>query len=180
MRVAPTGSRKSCGTALGGHDIVVNVQGDEPLIPPVIIRQVAELLERSSWADIATLTTPIESADEFLDPNVVKVAVTPKGRASLLQSRAYPWLRDGAASSLDSQTRHEKALRHVGLYAYRVKILVALAKLPPTPLEQLEKLEQLRAMENGFEIVVATAIEAPGRGVDTESDLEAVARLLAT
>jgi 3-deoxy-manno-octulosonate cytidylyltransferase (CMP-KDO synthetase) len=162
------------------HDIVVNVQGDEPLIPPGIIRQVAELLEKSPWADIATLMTPISSVEEFLDPNVVKVAVTSKGRALYFSRAPIPWTRDGASSSLDSQTRYEKAFRHVGLYAYRVKVLVALAKLPPTPLEQLEKLEQLRAMENGFEIVVATAVEAPGRGVDTESDLEAVARLLAT
>ena len=113
------------------HDIVVNVQGDEPLIPPVIIRQVAELLEKSPWADIATLMTPISSVEEFLDPNVVKVAVTPKGRALYFSRAPIPWIRDGASSSLDSQTRHDRAFRHVGLYAYRVKVLVALAKLPP-------------------------------------------------
>ena len=160
-------------------DIVVNVQGDEPQVPPAIIRQVAELLERSSWAGIATLATPIESADEFLDPNVVKVAVTAEGRALYFSRAPIPCAREGAASGSIRQTRYDLARRHLGLYAYRVKVLARLAALPPTPLEQIEKLEQLRALENGMEIVVATSIESPGRGVDTEADLEAVARLLA-
>jgi 3-deoxy-manno-octulosonate cytidylyltransferase (CMP-KDO synthetase) len=162
------------------NDIVVNVQGDEPLIPPAIIRQVAELLERSPRAGIATLATPIQTVDELLDPNVVKVAVTAKGRALYFSRAPIPWTRDGASAGLSSQTRLEGALRHIGLYAYRVGVLTRLATLPPTRLEQIEKLEQLRALENGVEIVVATSIEPPGRGVDTESDLEAVARLLAT
>jgi 3-deoxy-manno-octulosonate cytidylyltransferase (CMP-KDO synthetase) len=161
-------------------DIVVNVQGDEPLIPPAIIRQVADLLERSSWAGIATLATPIESAEEFLDPNVVKVVSTARGRALYFSRAPIPWVREGAAGALMSQARHEAAQRHLGLYAYRVEVLARLAALPPTPLEKLERLEQLRALEHGLEIVVATAIEQPGRGVDTETDLEAVARLLAT
>ena len=160
-------------------DIVVNVQGDEPQVPPAIIRQVAELLERSSWAGIATLATPIESADEFLDPNVVKVVVTAEGRALYFSRAPIPCPREGAASGLTRQTRYDSARRHLGLYAYRVKVLARLAALPPTPLEQIEKLEQLRALENDMGIVVATSIESPGRGVDTEADLEAVARLLA-
>ncbi len=161
-------------------DVVVNVQGDEPLVPPAIIRQVAELLERSPWAGIATLATPIESAEEFLDPNVVKVAASAEGRALYFSRAPIPWPREGAAGGLTSQTRHDSARRHLGLYAYRVKVLARLAALPPAPLEQIEKLEQLRALENGLDIVVATSIESPRRGVDTESDLEAVARLLAT
>lgn len=161
-------------------DIVVNVQGDEPLIPPAIIRQVAQLLERSSWAGIATLATPIESIEEFLDPNVVKVVSTAQGRALYFSRAPIPWSRDGAAQGLASQTRCETAQRHLGLYAYRVEVLARLAALAPTPLEQVERLEQLRALEHGMEIAVATAIERPGLGVDTETDLEAVARLLAT
>jgi 3-deoxy-manno-octulosonate cytidylyltransferase (CMP-KDO synthetase) len=164
----------------GGDDIVVNVQGDEPLIPPAIIRQVAELLERTPGADIATLATPLGSVEELLDPNVVKAAVTAEGRALYFSRAPIPWTRDGASGGLSSQTRLEGALRHIGLYAYRVAVLIHLAALPPTRLERIEKLEQLRALENGMEIVVANAIEGPGPGVDTESDLEAVARLLAT
>jgi len=161
-------------------DIVVNVQGDEPLIPPAIIRQVAELLEHSGWAGIATLATPIESVDEFQDSNVVKVVATAQGRAVYFSRAPIPWPREGSTHGSTSQARYAGSLRHLGLYAYRVRVLAQLATLAPTPLEELEKLEQLRALENGVQIVVATAIEPPGRGVDTETDLEAVARLLAT
>jgi 3-deoxy-manno-octulosonate cytidylyltransferase (CMP-KDO synthetase) len=164
----------------GGDDIVVNVQGDEPLIPPAIIRQVAELLERTPGADIATLATPLGSVEELLDPNVVKAAVTAEGRALYFSRAPIPWTRDGASGGLSSQTRLEGALRHIGLYAYRVRVLIQLTALPPTRLERIEKLEQLRALENGMEIVVANAVEVPGPGVDTESDLEAVARWFAT
>jgi 3-deoxy-manno-octulosonate cytidylyltransferase (CMP-KDO synthetase) len=162
-------------------DIVVNVQGDEPLIPPAIITQVAELLEHSSWAGIATLATPIESADEFHDVNVVKVVATAQGRALYFSRAPIPWPRDAAATGgSGGAASYQGARRHLGLYAYRVKVLTQLAALAPTSLEELEKLEQLRALENGLQIAVATASEPPGRGVDTETDLEAVARLLAT
>lgn len=175
-RIAEVAQRQGWGR----DDIVVNVQGDEPLIPPAIIRQVAELLERTPGADIATLATPLGSVEELLDPNVVKVAVTAEGRALYFSRAPIPWTRDGASGGLSSQTRLEGALRHIGLYAYRVAVLTRLAALPPTHLERIERLEQLRALENGMEIVVANAVEVPGPGVDTESDLEAVARLLAT
>jgi 3-deoxy-manno-octulosonate cytidylyltransferase (CMP-KDO synthetase) len=175
-RIAEVAQRQGWGR----DDIVVNVQGDEPLIPPAIIRQVAELLERTPGADIATLATPLGSVEELLDPNVVKVAVTAEGRALYFSRAPIPWTRDGARGGLSSQTRLEGALRHIGLYAYRVAVLIQLAALPPTRLERIEKLEQLRALENGMEIVVANAVEVPGPGVDTESDLEAVARLFAT
>lgn len=175
-RIAEVAQRQGWGR----DDIVVNVQGDEPLIPPAIIRQVAELLERTPGADIATLATPLGSVEELLDPNVVKVAVTAEGRALYFSRAPIPWTRDGASGGLSSQTRLEGALRHIGLYAYRVAVLTRLAALPPTRLERIERLEQLRALENGMEIVVANAVEVPGPGVDTESDLEAVARLLAT
>ena len=160
-------------------DIVVNVQGDEPLIPPAIIRQVAELLDSSSWAGIATLATPLESVEEFQDVNVVKVVATQQGRALYFSRAPIPWPRDGAGHGATSSI-YAGARRHLGLYAYRVRVLAQVAALAPTRLEQLEKLEQLRALENGIQIAVATASEPPGRGVDTETDLEAVARLLAT
>lgn len=160
--------------------IVVNVQGDEPLIPPAIVRQVAELLERSSWAGIATLATPIESVEEFRDVNVVKVVATQQGRALYFSRAPIPWPRDGAEQSVTSAAQFEGARRHLGLYAYRVRVLAQVAALAPTALEEREKLEQLRALEHGIQIAVATASEPPGRGVDTETDLEAVARLLAT
>ena len=175
-RIAEVARQKGWSAA----DIVVNVQGDEPLIPPAIIHQVAQLLERASWAGIATLATPIESIEEFLDPNVVKVVATREGRALYFSRAPIPWPREGATQGLASQTRYASAQRHLGLYAYRVEVLTRLAALAPTPLEQLERLEQLRALEHGIQIAVATAIEKPGLGVDTETDLEAVARLLAT
>ncbi|HEY7379196.1 MAG TPA: 3-deoxy-manno-octulosonate cytidylyltransferase [Steroidobacteraceae bacterium] len=161
-------------------DIVVNVQGDEPLIPPAIVRQVAELLERSKWAGIATLATPIESLDEFRDVNVVKVVATQEGRALYFSRAPIPWPRDAAGQSITSPAQYQGARRHLGLYAYRVRVLAQVAALAPTVLEEREKLEQLRALEHGIQIAVATASEPPGRGVDTETDLAAVAHLLAT
>jgi len=162
------------------ESIVVNVQGDEPLIPPANVTQVAELLERSSWAGIATLATPIETAQEFQDSNVVKVVASSQGRALYFSRAPIPWPRDAAASGATSQGRYDGARRHLGIYAYRVKVLAQVAALGPSRLEELEKLEQLRALENGIQIAVATATERPGPGVDTETDLEAAARLLAT
>lgn len=159
-------------------EIVVNVQGDEPLMPPSLIRQVAGLLETDSRAGIATLATPIRSLEEFLDPNVVKLAVSREARALYFSRAPIPWSRDGAPGEIASQRRHDGALRHVGLYAYRVSALARLAALQPTPLEVIERLEQLRALENGIIIAVADACEQPGPGVDTEEDLLAVERLM--
>jgi len=157
--------------------IVVNVQGDEPLLPPELVRQVAELLARDAGAGVATLATPIASLDELLDPNVVKVVVSAAGRALYFSRASIPWHRD-AASSGAQPTQFTGALRHLGLYAYRVGALERLASLAPSPLETIEKLEQLRALENGIEIAVAIAGQRPGTGVDTEADLAAVARIL--
>ena len=130
--------------------IVVNVQGDEPQLPPQLIDQVAALLERHADADIATLCTPITSVHEFLDPNVVKV-VTGRGSVALYFSRApIPWHRDGAAHGLASQTSILGAQRHLGIYAYRVDALRTLTAMPPSDLEVTEKLEQLRALQAGM------------------------------
>ena len=159
-------------------DIVVNVQGDEPLIPPALIRQVASLLDSDPDAAIATLSTPVESLAEFLDPNAVKVVADAKGRALYFSRAPIPWNRDGAPAGLSSQRVFAGARRHIGIYAYRVGALRRLASLAPTPLEKTEKLEQLRALENGLVIRVADAGERPGPDVNTAEDLLRAAELL--
>ncbi len=181
--VAMTDSAHASGTdriaevarARGWPDqqIVVNAQGDEPLLPPQLIRQVAGLLERHAAAAIATLATTIESLAEFQDPNAVKVVAGSAGRALYFSRAAIPCQRDAIAGAAWRGAR-----RHVGLYAYRVGALKALAALPPSPLEQAEKLEQLRALENGFDIRVADCEVPPGPDVNTAADLERVGALL--
>jgi 3-deoxy-manno-octulosonate cytidylyltransferase (CMP-KDO synthetase) len=160
-------------------DIVVNVQGDEPVIPPALIDQVASLLESHPSAQIATLATPITSLAEFMDPNAVKVVTDTAGRALYFSRAPIPWERDGAPAGLASQTSYAGARRHVGIYGYRVSGLLRMASLKRTALEQHEKLEQLRALENGLEIRVADSVEQPGPDVNTAADLERVTGLLA-
>lgn len=163
-----------------GRTVVVNVQGDEPQLPPALIDQVAGLLEQHSDAAIATLCTPIASVQEFLDPNVVKV-VTGRGNGALYFSRApIPWHRDGAPQGLSSQTSILGAQRHLGIYAYRVQALRELTTMPPSDLELTEKLEQLRALQAGMRIVVGIAAVAPPAGIDTQYDLNRVRALLAS
>jgi 3-deoxy-manno-octulosonate cytidylyltransferase (CMP-KDO synthetase) len=152
--------------------IVVNVQGDEPFLPPVLIDQVAALLERDAAAGMATLATPVESLERFMDPNVVKVVTATDGAALYFSRAPIPWARDGAPAGLASQREFDDALRHVGIYAYRVGVLRRITSLAPSSLELREKLEQLRALQNGVRIVVGTCVEAPGPGVDTQQDLE--------
>jgi 3-deoxy-manno-octulosonate cytidylyltransferase (CMP-KDO synthetase) len=159
-------------------DIVVNVQGDEPQLPPALIDQVAALLASDARADLATLSTPITSLQEFLDPNAVKV-VAASDRSALYFSRApIPWHRDGAAHGLTSQTSILGAQRHLGIYAYRVASLRRMTALPPSSLEVTEKLEQLRALQAGMRILVAEGCAVPGIGVDTEHDLQRVREAL--
>jgi 3-deoxy-manno-octulosonate cytidylyltransferase (CMP-KDO synthetase) len=160
-------------------DIVVNVQGDEPIIPPALIDQVALLLESHPSAQLATLATPITSLAEFMDPNAVKVVTDIGGRALYFSRAPIPWERDGASAGLASQTSYAGARRHVGIYGYRVSGLLRMASLKRTALEQHEKLEQLRALENGMEIRVADSVELPGPDVNTAADLERVTSLLA-
>jgi 3-deoxy-manno-octulosonate cytidylyltransferase (CMP-KDO synthetase) len=150
--------------------IVINVQGDEPLIPPALIDQVAGLLGSDSRADIATLMTPLCDEDEYRDPNMAKV-VTDRSGAAIYFSRApIPATRDGKAPKV--------ARRHIGIYAYRVASLKRLAATPVAPPERVERLEQLRALWLGQRIVVADAVELPPRGVDTESDLALIRDLV--
>jgi 3-deoxy-manno-octulosonate cytidylyltransferase (CMP-KDO synthetase) len=149
--------------------IVVNVQGDEPLLPPVLIDQVAGLLADNPAADIATLTTAVRDPRELDDPNVVKVITDRSGYALYFSRAAIPFARDGRSPNAGQ--------RHVGLYAYRVRSLRTLAASAPCDLELTEKLEQLRALWLGQRIVVAVAAEAPAHGVDTERDLADVRRI---
>jgi len=162
------------------NDIIVNVQGDEPLIPPPVIKQVAALLASHPDADIATLATPIDSLEELLNPNVVKVVTDARGRALYFSRAPIPWNRDGAPGGINTQRVFAGARRHIGIYAYRVGALLRMAALEPTALERAEKLEQLRALENGLEIRVADAIERPGPDVNTPEDFERVMTLVSS
>jgi 3-deoxy-manno-octulosonate cytidylyltransferase (CMP-KDO synthetase) len=154
--------------------IVVNVQGDEPLLPPELIDQVATLLEQDPAADIATLCTPITTLREHMDPNAVKVVMAKNGTALYFSRAPIPFDRDAAPQGVASQTSFAGAHRHLGLYAYRVGALKRLSVLPPSELERIEKLEQLRALQAGMRIVVAVAAAVPPAGVDTPEDLERV------
>jgi 3-deoxy-manno-octulosonate cytidylyltransferase (CMP-KDO synthetase) len=172
----PSGTDRVAAVAAGqgwsDDTIVVNVQGDEPFLPPALIDQVAALLERDAAAGIATLATPIESLEQFMDPNVVKVVTAADGAALYFSRAPIPWTRDGAGAGLGSQREFGESLRHVGIYAYRVGVLRRITRLAPSSLELREKLEQLRALQNGVRIVVGTCVEVPGPGIDTEHDLE--------
>ena len=160
------------------RDIVVNLQGDEPLMPPVLIAQVAALLDATPGADIATLAARISSVEELLDTNTVKVVTDPSGRALYFSRAPIPWNRAGAPAGLASQTDARGARRHLGIYAYRVAALKRLAALAPSALEMREQLEQLRALEHGLGIQVADAREPAGPDVNTAADLARVEALL--
>ena len=163
---------------LDDAEIVVNLQGDEPLMPAADIQQVAQLLDAHEDAQMATLCTPIHELEDYLNPNVVKLVSDQAGNALYFSRAPIPWNREGAIASLASQQHWQGALRHIGMYAYRVRALRQLAAASPCESEQLEKLEQLRALWLGMKIAVDVAREAPGPGVDTPEDLECVAQLL--
>jgi len=152
--------------------IVVNLQGDEPLTPISSLEQVAQNLAQNPQASIATLATPINTEASYHDPNVVKVVTDKQGMALYFSRASIPLQREGELPIKDV------ALRHIGIYAYRAAYLKQFAQMEPSPLEQLEKLEQLRAMWHGAKIHVALANDVPGHGVDTEEDLIAVEKIL--
>lgn len=156
--------------------VVVNVQGDEPFLPPALIEQTANLLDRDTAAGIATLAAPVASLEEFLDPNIVKVVIAHDAAALYFSRAPIPWSRDGAPRGLASQREFAGALRHVGIYAYRVGTLRRIIRLASSALETCEKLEQLRALESGIRIAVGRCIEVPEPGVDTEADLQRARR----
>ena len=160
--------------------IVVNVQGDEPLIEPQLIAQTARQLAEHG-ADIATVAHPIADAADFFNPNVVKVVCGADGDALYFSRAPIPYARDHFAREAGGETLPQgfSALRHVGLYAYRASFLKAYARLAPSPLEGFEALEQLRALWHGYRITVAVVDHLPAPGVDTPEDAERVRRLFA-
>ncbi|MDO6513267.1 3-deoxy-manno-octulosonate cytidylyltransferase [Neptuniibacter sp. 2_MG-2023] len=161
-------------------DIVVNVQGDEPLVPARIINQVAHNLKAEPEASIATLSEPITDIESLLNPNVVKVVSDIRGMALYFSRAPIPWPRNEFAGdpSRSSMPRDFPWQRHIGIYAYRVKLLNDFVKWSPAAVEETECLEQLRAMWNGARIHVSEADEQPPAGVDTPEDLERLRRLL--
>ncbi|MFL0798588.1 MAG: 3-deoxy-manno-octulosonate cytidylyltransferase [Cellvibrionaceae bacterium] len=163
---------------LPADDIVVNVQGDEPLIPPAVIDQVAENLASHDKASVSTLSETIESAETFFDPNAVKVVSDTNGIALYFSRAPIPWARDEFTKDKSQLPEGLKPQRHIGIYGYRVSLLHEFVTWPAAPLETIECLEQLRVMWNGKSIHVAEACEAVPGGVDTPQDLEAVNQLL--
>jgi 3-deoxy-manno-octulosonate cytidylyltransferase (CMP-KDO synthetase) len=173
-----------CARIAGWSDdtVVVNLQGDEPFAPPEGIRAVAEVL-LASGAPMATLATPVADASMLFDPNTVKLVRRADGDALYFSRAPLPWARDAFASSRDALPASDAAagtwLRHIGIYAYRNGFLQAFTALPPGRLEQLESLEQLRALEAGYRIAVGVAPVAFPPGVDTPDDLARAERHLA-
>ena len=156
------------------EDIVVNVQGDEPLIDPRLIDAVARTLAADGEAVAATAAHPLADAAEFLNPNVVKVVCDARGRALYFSRAPIPWPRDAFARDREHLPATLGALRHIGIYAYRAGFLRRYGGLTPAPLEGSEALEQLRILWHGLAIRVLTVDQAPAAGVDTPEDLERV------
>jgi 3-deoxy-manno-octulosonate cytidylyltransferase (CMP-KDO synthetase) len=158
--------------------IVVNLQGDEPTMPPALLRQVAGSLAGHPDAAIATLAVPVLGRDELFDPNVVKVVADRAGYALYFSRAPIPWHRGSFPDPTGALPPGVAFWRHLGLYAYRAGFLRRFVGWPPAPVETCEALEQLRALWQGERIHVGLAAEAPGAGVDTPEDLERVRRLL--
>jgi 3-deoxy-manno-octulosonate cytidylyltransferase (CMP-KDO synthetase) len=158
------------------QEIVVNVQGDEPLIESSFIQQVASNLQGHYQASIATVCHAIHDKTTMLNPNVVKVVLDAAGYAMYFSRAPIPYPRDAFAQNLDLPV-NMPVYRHVGIYAYRASFLQAYSKLDPAPIEQSEALEQLRAMWHGYKISVAITEKAPATGVDTQQDLDLVRSL---
>ncbi len=159
--------------------IVVNVQGDEPLVEPELIASVARQLAGNPQAAIATACFPLDDAAQLVNPNVVKVVLDSKGCALYFSRAPIPYARDAYAGGITTIPAGLPVYRHIGLYAYRAGFLEAYARLAPAPIEQFEALEQLRALWHGHRISVFVAASAPHAGVDTAADLERVRALLA-
>ena len=162
---------------LQGDDIVVNVQGDEPLIAPALIDAVAALLPARTEASMGTAAHAIASAADYANPNVVKVVLDARGLAHYFSRAPIPFARDHAPGTAWWQGSGFAPLRHVGIYSYRAGFLRQFPALPPAPTEAIEALEQLRALWHGHRIAVHLADTAPGPGVDTPEDLERVRAL---
>ena len=163
--------------AITDDEIIVNVQGDEPLIPPAIIQQVAQNLSENQ-VNMATLAVKLETKEELFNPNCVKVVTDQKGIALYFSRAAIPFARDHFADCNDAFVANQPYLRHIGIYSYRAKFVNQYIRWQPTVLEKLESLEQLRALWYGEKIHVELAKEAPQVGVDTLEDLERVRQIL--
>ena len=161
-----------CADLLGWPDdaVVVNLQGDEPFAPADGIREVARAL-REDGCDMATLATPVASAEQWFDPNCVKLVRDLRGHALYFSRAPLPWARDALARDRTQLPAGVEVLRHIGIYAYRAGFLKAFARLAPTPLERAESLEQLRVLEHGHAISVRIAPSPFPPGVDTPADL---------
>jgi 3-deoxy-manno-octulosonate cytidylyltransferase (CMP-KDO synthetase) len=179
----PSGSDRLAEAAdlLGLEDtgLVVNVQGDEPLIDPELINAVAAQLHAQPQASMSTAAHPLTCVEEYLNPNVVKVVLNARSLALYFSRAPIAWWRDGYNDHHFEQLPTPLPLRHIGLYAYRAGFLRLFPRLSPAPIETLESLEQLRALWHGHLIAVHTTSTAPGPGVDTPEDLERVRRLFA-
>ena len=171
----PSGSDRIAEVALRCEcDAVVNIQGDEPLIEPAVIDAVAGALAREEMSTAATL---IKNPAEYDNPNVVKVVVNAAGRALYFSRRTIPYLREAASRSVNEQLAAFPFLKHLGIYGYRRETLLRLVKFPMSPLEEAEKLEQLRALENGIQIAVVK-VDYDSVGVDMPEDVARVEKLL--
>ena len=152
------------------EDIIVNVQGDEPLLPAQLVQQVAQLLESQPESSMSTLCEPIHSLEEFQRDSIVKVVMSKYNQALYFSRATIPYDRDGAKQEI--QQLHQQAYRHLGLYAYRVNLLQEYVSWDMGALEKLESLEQLRVLENGHRIAIAIAEANLPPGVDTQADLD--------
>lgn len=159
---------------LNTDDVVINVQGDEPLIPVSVVKQVAELLVNNQQASMATLSTPITDVESLQNPNVVKVVSDQNGKALYFSRAPIPWHRDSRNHTNDTKLQDYPYQRHIGIYAYRAGFLKSFSSWPPCQLEQVESLEQLRALWHGHEIQISQACELVPEGIDTQEDLEVV------
>jgi 3-deoxy-manno-octulosonate cytidylyltransferase (CMP-KDO synthetase) len=164
---------------LADDEIIVNVQGDEPLIAPALIAKIAETLAAKPAAAIATAAHTITDAADFFSPNVVKVVCDASGLAHYFSRAPIPYARDAFASTTSTLPNHFPALRHIGIYGYRASFLRRYATLAPAPAEQFESLEQLRALYHGYPIAVHVWEGALAAGVDTLADLERVRGMFA-
>jgi 3-deoxy-manno-octulosonate cytidylyltransferase (CMP-KDO synthetase) len=172
----PSGSDRIAEVAASAHfDAIVNIQGDEPLIDPAVIDKVAAALERD---EMSTAAVRITRAEEYDNPNVVKVVVNSASKALYFSRRTIPYLRDAASRSVSEQLAAFAFLKHLGIYGYRRETLLRLVRFPVSPLERAEKLEQLRALENGIAIAVVE-VDYDSIGVDAPGDVALIEQRLA-
>lgn len=158
--------------------IVINLQGDEPLMPSALIAQLADDMAKHQDAGIATLCTPIHTAADLLDPHIVKVVMDELGYALYFSRAPIPWDRNAFETTTAELPANSQHYRHIGLYAYHAGFIQRYSGLKPCYIEMTESLEQLRALWHGVRIHVSITEKPPGHGVDTPKDLERVARLL--